>query len=807
MAETIGLERDDAAEELARRTAMLDAVGYAATQIVGAQDWRPGIQELLSRLGTATDVSRVSLFEVHDGPDGRLSESCRYDWAAPGYATLSDDPRYNNICIVEEDGRLDDWSMRRQAGEVIQATLSEVTGEVRRIFQEQQTKAFVSVPILLRDRWWGFLGFDDCEHERHWSELEIGILKTAAALIAGAIERTESDERLRLSEQRYALAARGANDGLWDLDVVTGRAYFSPRLHEILGLAEGALGHSISALLSQFDAEDVTAARRYFRLRFALQRRKFRLEGRQRLPDMPERWFVARGMIVYDDHGKPVRIVGSLRDITDVKLAEAKLRMLSDDAPVLLCMIDQHDQLVFANRGFLDFFGRTLEDMANGGWDWKADVHPEDVARTTQLYLEALANQEDVEFEHRVRRHDGEYRWVHETEVARFSADGLFTGYVGALADITARKEAETALRRSEARVRSILNTAMDAIVTTDDTGCLVGLNPAAARMFGLDEDACLGKPIGDLIVPQHLRQAHSDGMKRYMATGKPHVLGQLIELEAQRADGSVFPVELTVTEVPLPEGRLFTAIIRDISERKKFQQQLADGDRQRAVLARHFSPNMVDELMRTGGKLDSVRTQTIGVLFADIFNFTATSAAMPRDEVIELLRRFHSLVEEAVFGHHGTLDKYIGDGVMATFGTPWPGPHDAANALACTRSLVRGLNRWNGERAKAGLRPIRIGIGLHYGEATLGNVGSARRFEHTVIGDTVNLASRFEGLTRTLDTAILVSDAVIETVKQDGGADLLQGFKHMGSHAIRGHREPVELWGLSAVTLQELER
>jgi PAS domain S-box-containing protein len=706
---------------------------------------------------------------------------------------------------VLEDGQLDDWSIRRQAGEVIQATLSEVTGDNRRIFLEQETKAFVSVPILLRDRWWGFLGFDDCVHERHWSDLEIGILKTAAALIAGAIERTESDERLRLSEQRYALAARGANDGLWDLDMATGRAYFSPRLHEILGLADASLGHSISALLTQFDAEDAAAARRYFRLRFALQRRKFRIEGRQRLPGEPERWFVARGMIVYDG-GKPARVVGSLRDITDVKMAEAKLRTLSDDAPVLLCMIDQHDQLIFANKGFLDFFGRTLEDMANGGWDWKADVHPEDVARTTRHYLEAIAKQESAEFEHRVRRHDGEYRWVHETEVARFSADGVFIGYVGALVDITDRKQAETALRRSEARVRSILNTAMDAIVTTDEAGRLVGLNPAAARMFGIDEAQSLGKPIGDLIVPQHLRQAHTDGMKRYLATGTPHVLGQLIEIEAQRADGTLFPVELTVTEVPLPDGRLFTAIIRDISERRKFQQQLADGDRQRAVLARHFSPNMVEELMRTGGKLDAVRTQTIGVLFADIFNFTATSAAMPRNEVIELLRRFHSLVEEAVFGHHGTLDKYIGDGVMATFGTPYPGPHDAANALGCTRSLVKGLNRWNKERAAQGLRPIRIGVGLHYGEATLGNVGSARRFEHTVIGDTVNLASRFEALTRTLDTAILVSDAVIEAARQDGGADLMQGFKHMGSHAIRGHREPVELWGLTALSLQEIE-
>src|SRR5262245_51933679 len=806
MADVIGLDRASTADELTRRTAMLDAVGYAATRIIGAQDWRPGIQELLARLGDATGVSRVSLFEVHGGPDGRLAESCRYDWAAPGYATLSDDPRYSNIPIVDEDGRLDDWSLRRQAGEVIQATLSEVTGDNRRIFLEQETKAFVSVPILLRDRWWGFLGFDDCVRERRWNSLEIGILKTAAALIAGAIERTESDERLRLSEERYALAARGANDGLWDLDLAAGRAYYSPRLHEILGLAEGALGHSITAFLAQFDAGDVAAARRYFRLRFALKRRKFRLEGARSRPGEEPRWYVARGMIVYKDE-RPVRVVGSLRDITDVKLAEAKLRTVSDDAPVLLCMIDPQDRLVFANRGFLAFFGRTFDDMSNGQWDWKQDVHPEDLPRTERLYREAMAQQKSVQFEHRVRRHDGEYRWVQETEVARFAADGAFAGFVGALVDITDRKRAEMALGRSEARVRAILNTAMDAIITTDEAGGVVGHNPAAARRFGLDEETAIGRPIGELIVPAHLREAHAAGIRRYVATGKPHVLGKLIEVEALRADGTVFPVELTVTEVPLPEGRLFTAIIRDISERKRYQQQLADGDRQRAVLARHFSPNMVDELMRTGGQLDSERTQVIGVLFADIFNFTATTAALPQHEVIDLLRRFHQLVEEAVFGNHGTLDKYIGDGVMATFGTPRPGPQDATNALNCTRSLIRGLNQWNLERGGKGLRPIRIGVGLHYGQATLGNVGSARRFEHTVVGETVNLASRIEALTRTLDTAILVSDTVIEAVQRESGDAAIAGFNQMGSHAIRGHREPVELWGLTALALQEGDR
>jgi adenylate cyclase len=158
--------------------------------------------------------------------------------------------------------------------------------------------------------------------------------------------------------------------------------------------------------------------------------------------------------------------------------------------------------------------------------------------------------------------------------------------------------------------------------------------------------------------------------------------------------------------------------------------------------------------------------------------------------------------VEEAVFGNQGTLDKYIGDGVLATFGTPRPGRRDATNAVTAARAILAGINRWNSERAEAGRRPIRIGIGLHYGEATLGNVGSARRFEHTVVGETVNLASRIENLTRELDIALLVSDALVETVKREGGDSVLSGFQDLGTHAIRGHAERVRLWGMPAVSL-----
>ncbi len=791
----------DALGELHRRTAMLDAIGYAATRIVTSGDWQAGIQELLDRLGHATGASRVSLFEMHRDAKGLLVESCRYDWTEPGQPPMSTDPRYQSMPLVDADGVVDEWTERRQRGEVVQALQRDLTGYNRQVFEETSTLSFISVPIMLRSGCWGFLAFDDCHAERAWTTLEIDVLKTAASLIAGAMERAQADERLRLSEERYALAARGASDGLWDWDVAADRAYFSPRLHEVLGLQDGALGDKVATLFDCFDGEDAARIRSYFATRFAARRGRFRFEARAREPAGEPRWFVARGMIVYDGE-RPARVVGSMRDITEVKEADAKLRTLTDDAPVLLCMIDPEDRLVFANGRFLTFFGRTLDDMASGRWNWTADLHPDDLPETQRRWSEALRMHESVEFEHRVRRFDGEYRWVHESQVARFTPEGTFVGFVGALVDITDRKRAEAAFRASEASARAILDTALDAIISMDESGRIVEFNPAASRIFGHAREQAVGQELAALIIPPEMREAHRVGLRRYLAGGRSVIFGRLVEFEALRADGSRVPIELAVAEVPVPQGRMFTGILRDVSERKRFQTQLVDSDRKRAVLARHFSPNMVEELMRAGGELDAVRTQPITVLFADLFNFTALSAAMPMTDVVGLLRSFHALVEEAVFSNQGTLDKYIGDGVMATFGTPRPGPRDATNAVAGACAILKGINRWNREREQTGRRPLRIGIGLHYGEATLGNVGSVRRFEHTVVGATVNLASRIEQLTRKLDTAMLVSEAVIETVKREGGDSVLAGFQDLGSHAIRGHEEPVSLWGITAASL-----
>ncbi len=658
---------------------MLDAVGYAATLIVAAADWRSGIQELLDRLGRATEVSRVTLFEVHTGPEGKPVQSCRYDWAQPGMALLSHDPRYQNMSLADDDrpGELGDWSRRRQRGEIIQATLHELDGYARQVFLEHGTLAFVSVPIMLGDVWWGFLGFDDCRRERVWSPLEIDVLKTAAALIAGAIERARAGERLRLSEERYAMASRGANDGLWDWDIASRQAYFSPRLHEILGLADGTLQGTMEALYPHLRAEDAVALGQGLAERIERRRAKFEFECRTLDKGSGIRWLILRGFIVYDD-GRPRRIVGGLRDITR-------------------------------------------------------------------------------------------------------------------------RKETEERLQESEARARAVVAAALDAIITIDERGCVVEFNPAAERIFGHRLADIVGRPLADLIVPPSHRTGHNDGMRRFLQTGNSPMLGRRVETVALRGDGVEIPIEMAVTTVPLRDGRLFTAFLRDITERKEFQRQLTEAERKRASLARYFSPNMVDELMHTGGDLDTARIQLVAVLFVDMIGFTRVSARLPSVEVIGLLREFLGFFEEAVFAHGGTLDKYLGDGLMATFGTPRPGQRDATNALACAAEMAEQIVVWNAHRQSAGLEPLRIGIGVHYGEVVLGDIGGERRMEFAVVGDTVNVASRLQDMTRSLDIAILASSAVVEAVRREGGQSLLDGFRDLGEHELRGREGVLRLWGRQA--------
>ena len=221
-----------------------------------------------------------------------------------------------------------------------------------------------------------------------------------------------------------------------------------------------------------------------------------------------------------------------------------------------------------------------------------------------------------------------------------------------------------------------------------------------------------------------------------------------------------------------------------------------ADAERERSNLARYFSPNVVETLARSDSPLREIRAQNVAVMFVDIVGFTAYADRHEPALVIRALRDFLERMEREVFRHEGTLDKYLGDGLMATFGTPVAGESDALNALRCGRAMLKAVESWNAERARQGQERLEIGIGLHYGPVVTGDIG-ANRLELAVIGATVNVASRLEAQTRVIGVSLIASADLVSRARSEPGwgQEDLNGLEPADPQMIRGVAEPVRTW------------
>jgi adenylate cyclase len=237
---------------------------------------------------------------------------------------------------------------------------------------------------------------------------------------------------------------------------------------------------------------------------------------------------------------------------------------------------------------------------------------------------------------------------------------------------------------------------------------------------------------------------------------------------------------------------------LADIAKLREMDRLRAAAERARSNLSRYFSPNIVEMLAAQDEPLGAVRRQTVAVLFVDIVGFTGMAEAMAPEAVLSLLREFHERMTAQIFACGGTVEKYIGDEIFAVFGVPTVSDTDAANALQCADMMIAALARWNEERDARGEPPLAIGIGLNYGPAVLGDVGSEHSMSFTVIGDTVNTASRLQQLTRTLKTPLVVGDALVCAIRS-GGSDLaaaLAGQLHdQGEMALRGRAGMIRIW------------
>ena len=225
--------------------------------------------------------------------------------------------------------------------------------------------------------------------------------------------------------------------------------------------------------------------------------------------------------------------------------------------------------------------------------------------------------------------------------------------------------------------------------------------------------------------------------------------------------------------------------------ERAQLHDRVVEEKRIRGRLERYHSPQVVEEIIADAaatGSFKAARTKTVTIAFADLVGFTSWSERMPADELAKLLTHFFTLASDAIFLNQGTIDKFVGDAVMAFFGAPIDQPDHALRAVAAAVKIQEGMRDWNREREKQGEAPLSARIALNTGEAIVGEIGSERRVDYTVLGNAVNVAARMEEFVATPGD-IVIGPKTYEMIRDE------YRVAQLGYFALKGLSSQVPLY------------
>lgn len=248
--------------------------------------------------------------------------------------------------------------------------------------------------------------------------------------------------------------------------------------------------------------------------------------------------------------------------------------------------------------------------------------------------------------------------------------------------------------------------------------------------------------------------------------------------------------INMTFPTLSLLVNAALVGAQRSVSERR-LRRRI---ERERRNLSRYHSPVIADLLANEGLRL-AESPQDAAILFVDMAGFTGRMETMPADETVTFLRDFHARIEQAVLAHGGFLEQFTGDGAMVIFGVPEPHGEDAARAIACALRLVADISDYSRELELQGKPPVNIGIGVHYGPVVIARLGGREQHHLTAAGDTVNVASRLEALTRILGASIVVSAAAVSAAREAGREELLVGLERLPAQPIRGRSGRLDVW------------
>ena len=292
----------------------------------------------------------------------------------------------------------------------------------------------------------------------------------------------------------------------------------------------------------------------------------------------------------------------------------------------------------------------------------------------------------------------------------------------------------------------SILRSLSNGVITMTADRSIIKMNEAVVKTLRINPGKYINQPAALLF--EGKADWILESINNVEKTGKTDLA---VDTDVRLPDGGVVSVNLAV--VPLidiknqPIG--FMLVFEDISEEK----------RRKTTMSRYMSKEVLDKVLSEGEDALEGSLQEVTILFSDIRKFTTISEHIGARGTVLMLNGYFTDMVDIILNYGGTLDKYIGDAIMAIFGTPFKKPEDPDNAVLVATEMIRKLREYNRRRVEEGHEPIDIGIGINTGEVIAGSIGSPKRKDYTVIGDGVNLASRLESATKYYGAKILISE------------------------------------------------
>jgi PAS domain S-box-containing protein len=319
--------------------------------------------------------------------------------------------------------------------------------------------------------------------------------------------------------------------------------------------------------------------------------------------------------------------------------SEARYRDLVERLPLIVYIagLDSGSSNLYISPQTTAILGFSPADWASDPDLFTKTVHADDRERVLAECAHTLLSGEPLLTDYRLVARDGRVVWIHDEGTLVRGEDGEPLYLQGYMIEITERMQRADAVK-SAARSRAMLDAALDGIISINHEGTVLEFNPAAEQMFGYRREDALGKQLADLVIPPSHREAHTRGLRHYLATGEGRAIGKRIEISAMRADRSEFPIELSIVRVELPGPPVFTAHVRDISERKRVEETLLLNESRYRDLFENASDMIVSvDLEGNLTEANNAVADTLGYSSEELLRLNL-SAILPR-ETQELAR------------------------------------------------------------------------------------------------------------------------------------------------------------------------